>query len=72
MADDALEDLKRGQETTTAWLQRLDAQASALRSGAYRGEGYNVSELWQALDDHDAAPEVRVAAARVLLRVGAR
>lgn len=69
VADDMLDDLRRGVEPTVQWLQRLEAQASALRSGAYRGEGHNVSELWEALEDHDAAPELRVAAARVLVRV---
>ena len=64
-----LEGLKRGGESIPGWLQRLDAQAAALRSGAYRSDGLNASELWDTLDDHDAPAEIRVAAARVLLRV---
>ncbi|RYE95071.1 MAG: hypothetical protein EOO75_00255 [Myxococcales bacterium] len=61
--------LHRGAESTREWLQRLDAQASTLSAGAYRGEGYGVADLWQALDDHDAPADVRLGAARVLLRV---
>lgn len=65
----AFDELRRGEDSVSRWLHRLETQASAMQSGAYRSEGHNTSELWEALDDHDAPPEVRVAAARVLLRV---
>jgi hypothetical protein len=66
----AFDDLRRGDDSVARWLQRLEAKAGALRSGAYRSEGgHNASELWDALDNHDAPAEIRVAAARVLLRV---
>ncbi len=69
-ADERLGSLQRGHdESTRAWLQRLDAQASRLRDGAYRDEGYRTADLWQALDDHDAQADLRLGAARVLLRV---
>ncbi|MCU0657520.1 MAG: hypothetical protein MUF64_20350 [Polyangiaceae bacterium] len=68
-AESAFEGLRRGQEPVARWLARLDTQAGALQSGAYRSEGHNTSELWEALNDHDAPAEVRVAAARVLVRV---
>lgn len=61
------EALRRGQTSTSQWLQRIDAQAQQLT--AYRGGEHNLSELWEALDDRDASPEIRVAAARMLLRV---
>jgi hypothetical protein len=68
-AESTFETLRRGQEPVVRWLARLDTQAGALQAGAYRSEGHNTSELWAALNDHDAPAEVRVAAARVLIRV---
>ncbi|MCS6901800.1 MAG: hypothetical protein RMJ98_12050, partial [Myxococcales bacterium] len=64
------DDLRRGEDSIARWLQRLEAKASTLQEGAYRSEGsHNAAELWDALDNHDAPAEIRVAAARMLLRV---
>lgn len=67
--DSNLDGLHRSGETAAQWLKRLEQQAAALRSGAYRGDSYNENDLWEALDDHDASAEVRLAAARVLSQV---
>jgi hypothetical protein len=66
----SVEVLRRHGASVKAWLSRLDATAQAMRSGsAYRGAAVSVRELREALDSHDADPELRAAAARVLVRV---
>ena len=51
----------------SAWLAKVDAMASRLASaGGYRGAPLSEADLWAALENHDAEPEVRAAAARVL------
>jgi hypothetical protein len=66
----AVETLRRQGESVKAWLERLDATAQAMRAGSiYRGAAVSAHELREALDNHDADPELRAAAARVLLRV---
>ena len=64
-----VEDLARGAEDTRAWLLRLDAMAQQMMSGAgYRGLAVDSTELWAALENHEADVHVRAAAARVLAR----
>ncbi|HEU4405785.1 MAG TPA: hypothetical protein VFS43_10880 [Polyangiaceae bacterium] len=66
----SVEALRRHGESVKAWLERLDATAQAMRAGSiYRGAAVSARELCEALDNHDADPELRAAAARVLLRV---
>lgn len=63
-------DLARGESAPRDWLARIDATAQMLANGAgYRGAGFEEAELWTTLEDHDAAPDVRAAAARVLVRL---
>jgi hypothetical protein len=57
-------------ESTRAWLDRIDATASALGPAAtYRRAGVEVGELWEALESADAPAGIRAAAARILARV---
>ncbi|HLK40173.1 MAG TPA: hypothetical protein VKU41_25635 [Polyangiaceae bacterium] len=62
------------EESTRAWIERLDAAAAALRQrpAAYRGERLDEADLWQALESPDAPPVLRAAAARVLARAAPR
>jgi hypothetical protein len=63
-------DLGKGQERARSWLDRLDATAQMMsQSPGYRGAGFEEADLWATLADHDAPPDVRAAAARVLARV---
>lgn len=56
-------------EPHSDWLARLDATASALVAGSgYRGGAPAEEELWDALANADADPEIRLAAARILSR----
>lgn len=65
--DDRLGRLRRGSETRRAWLARLDATGQMLSSGVgYRSDSPDVNDLWTLLEDPDAEPELRVAAARML------
>jgi hypothetical protein len=67
---DGVDELRRGGESVRAWLERLDGYAVSLGKGsAYRHELVSSHDLWQALEDPDADAELRVAAARVLVRV---
>jgi hypothetical protein len=53
----------------SAWLGKIDSMAARLASaGGYRGAPLSEAELWAALENHDAEPEVRAAAARVLVQ----
>ena len=64
-----VEDLARGAADARGWLLRLDATAQQMASGAgYRGVAVDHTELWAALEDHEADEHVRAAAARVLVR----
>jgi hypothetical protein len=64
-----VEDLARGAHDARAWLLRLDAIAQQMMSGAgYRGLAVDSTELWAALENHEADVHVRAAAARVLAR----
>jgi hypothetical protein len=63
-------DLAKGSERARAWLARIDTVAEMLTRGpGYRGAGFEETELWATLEDHDAPSDVRAAAARVLVRV---
>jgi hypothetical protein len=60
-------------ESTRAWLERVDAAAASLGEGrAYRQADVSAEDLWIALESPDAPPTLRVAAARVLARVAPR
>ncbi|HEU4410029.1 MAG TPA: hypothetical protein VFS43_32540 [Polyangiaceae bacterium] len=66
----SVETLVRQGDPVNAWLERLDAAAQAMRSGSiYRGAAMSGRELRDTLDNHDADPALRAAAARVLVRV---
>ncbi len=57
-------------ERARAWLERLEATARQVKDGpSYRGATIAEAELWAALENHDADPDVRAASARVLSRV---
>lgn len=61
---------RRDAEDCRAWLQRIDAMAAAFdESGGYRGGGVESADLWRALEDPDAPPALRAAAARMLARI---
>jgi len=61
---------RRPGEPVRAWLERLDVTAhqGADGGGGYRGAGVVAADLWSVLEDHDAAVDLRSAAARVLMR----
>jgi hypothetical protein len=60
----------RADENARTWLERLDATARTIADGAgYRGLALSELDLWNAVQNHDADPEVRAGAARVLVRV---
>ncbi len=65
-------DLGKRSQGGRSWLARLDATADLLAGGAsgagYRGCGFEESDLWTTLEDHDAPADLRAAAARVLVR----
>jgi hypothetical protein len=62
-------DLAKTESDAHAWLARLDATAASIGSDAgYRGAAFDESDLWETVDSADAPPELRAAAARVLLR----
>ncbi len=67
--DVLLRDVHR--ETARDWLVRLDAVGQALMtSSGYRGGTLEVSDLWAAVEDPEAAGAIRAAAARVLRAAG--
>jgi hypothetical protein len=62
---------KKENETTEAWVRRLDAQADSWRASPPRhGESIPYRHaLWQAVEDHDCDGQVRVLAARMLAKL---
>lgn len=59
--------LRRSGESTRDWLVRLDMAGQTLGAGpGYRGNTLDVDDLWTVLEDPEAEPELRAAAARVL------
>jgi hypothetical protein len=62
-----LDMLRRNGESARAWLVRLDMAGQMLSAGpGYRGNTLDVNDLWAILEDPDAEPDLRAAAARVL------
>ncbi len=68
---DAMAEIERSAgETAKSWLARLEVAAGRLLSpGAYRQGSLDEAALWEVVEDHDRAAALRVAAARVLVRV---
>jgi hypothetical protein len=68
-----LESLRRGSDGSRAWLLRIDALADRMKMAqpGYRDATIDRQDLRDALHDHDCEPELRVAAARILVRVDA-
>jgi len=59
--------LRRNGASPRDWLMRLDMQGQMLRtSSGYRGNTLEAEDLWAILEDPEAEPELRTAAARVL------
>lgn len=59
--------LRRNGESPRDWLVRLDIAGQLLASGSgYRGHTLDTEDLWTVLEDPEADPEIRAAAARVL------
>jgi hypothetical protein len=59
--------LRRNGETAREWLVRLDMAGQMLSAGSgYRGNSLDAADLWTILEDPEAEPELRAAAARVL------
>jgi hypothetical protein len=59
--------LRRHGESPRDWLVRLDMAGQMLASGSgYRGNSLDTEDLWAILEDPEAEPELRAAAARVL------
>ncbi len=59
--------LRRNGESPRDWLVRLDMAGQMLSAGAgYRGHTLDSEDLWAILEDPEADPELRAAAARVL------
>jgi hypothetical protein len=59
--------LRRNGLTPRDWLMRLDMQGQMLSEGSgYRGNTLDAEDLWAILEDPEAEPELRTAAARVL------
>jgi hypothetical protein len=57
-------------ETQRAWLARVDAAAASVgAAGAYRAVDLNSRDLWSSLENPDAPPRLRAAAARILARI---
>lgn len=62
-----LDILRRNGQTPRDWLMRLDMQAQMLSTGSgYRGNTLDAEDLWAILEDPEAEPELRAAAARIL------
>jgi hypothetical protein len=59
--------LRRNGENARDWLVRLDMAGQMLSSGpGYRGNTLDTEDLWAILEDPEAEPDLRAAAARVL------
>ena len=59
--------LRRKGESPRDWLVRLDMAGQMLSAGpGYRGHSLDTQDLWAILEDPEAEPELRAAAARVL------
>lgn len=59
--------LRRHGESARDWLVRLDMAGQMLSAGpGYRGNSLDVEDLWTILEDPEAEPDLRAAAARVL------
>lgn len=62
-----VDQLRRNGESPRDWLTRLDMAGQMLASGSgYRGNTLDTEDLWALLEDPEAEPELRAAAARVL------
>lgn len=63
-----LEALRRNGASVGQWLAHLDAVAASLArgGGTYRSGTIDATDLWRALEDPDADPELRMAAGRLL------
>jgi hypothetical protein len=62
-----VDQLRRNGESPRDWLTRLDMAGQMLASGSgYRGNTLDAEDLWAILEDPEAEPELRAAAARVL------
>lgn len=62
-----LDTLRRNGQTTRDWLVRLDMMGQMLKTGpGYRGNTLDTEDLWAIVEDPEAEPELRTAAARVL------
>jgi hypothetical protein len=62
-----LDVLRRKGENVRDWLVRLDMAGQTLASGSgYRGNTLEPEDLWAILEDPEAEPELRAAAARIL------
>ncbi len=63
-----VEVLRRKDESPREWLTRLDVAGQMLGAGApgYRGHSLDSEDLWAILEDPEAEPDLRAAAARVL------
>jgi hypothetical protein len=57
---------RRASETQEAWRARVETLSTAPAN--YRVATLDEGELWDALDDPDAEPELQLAAARLLMR----
>ena len=59
-----------GDENSRVWLERVDAMAASMvEDDGYRRGSLEPADLWNTLEDPDAAPHLRAVAARVLARV---
>src|SRR5262249_32945227 len=68
-----LASLRQGRLLARDWITRLDTCAPMMRrGGGYRGPTFEEHDLWSVLESPDADPELRAAAARVLLRIASR
>lgn len=67
-----LDVLRRNGESPRDWLARLDMTGRMLEStvAGYRGHTLDAEDLWAILEDPEAEPELRAAAARVLRHLG--
>jgi hypothetical protein len=62
--------LRQGRLLARDWITRLDTCAQMMRrGGGYRGPTFEQHDLWTVLESPDADPELRGAAARILLRI---
>ncbi len=60
--------MRSSADAPRAWLERLDGAATTM-GGGYRSVNLTKESLLRALEDPDAAPDIRVGAARVLYRI---